>query len=193
MGVRALGIIQNNNLNGDIGGYLERIRNRIFSMGAFGFEPWHATGRVFRSQSSADNTITAITFSDSPDSVILIHGSEVIAGDQSLIHIFAMLEYAAANTTLRIEGNVARIGDFTIRFGAAVYKDNQIGIFLDIEYLPVTNMSSNYQMLFEDVIKMMDINVAFLFCPEVKPDCDYNFHNLGVQYTKMLLKNDIRL
>lgn len=189
MGIRAVGFLKPGDYGDDASKYLNKFREYLFQLGAFGFETW--TCKIFSKKQDA-NLTRLIQFNDTPDQNILISNILTLVGDANFPSVLSDIGLAFDKKTLifKIDGSMAQLGDFKVRYGIAIAKEKQVGILFDIEYLPVTKLSVNPELIFSSVCKTMDLQIK-LYTPQSSPTEEYSFTCLGQDYLKVLLDNEI--
>lgn len=189
MGIRAVGFLKPSEYGDDASKYLNKFREHLFQLGAFGFETW--TCKIYSRKAQTDSILRLISFNDTPDQNILITKSTTLVGDANFQSVLKDIGLPFDKTLIfKIDGSMAQLGDFKVRYGVSIVKEKQVGILFDIEYLPVTKLSVNSDLIFSSVCKTMDLQ-AKLYTPQNSESNEYNFSCLGQNYIRILLDNDI--
>ena len=188
MGLRALGFLPFKTPEDQIQ-LRENLKQALTVRGAFGFEPWTCTVLSLapaKDRSGERGEVKLITLSDS-NYVIAIHGDILITADLSadqLRQTFGLVPGRVPNHV--IQGQMAQLGDFKIRYGTIMIKEKAKGIIFDIEYLPVQLLSADFTQLFSSVVKMLTDQEVKLYTPPVMPGETYSFTSLGSDYMKVI-------
>jgi hypothetical protein len=184
-GIRAVGYISNRDLNNDQPGYINRLKDDLLRLGAFGFENWWCRVYPFAPKEGGTD-IRFVTFSDT-DVTVTVRGEGFLVTDKAFEEM--LRELAGSNhkpIQFKVDGMVAQLGDFKVRYGAISWKDRQSGVLLDIEYMPVQILSVDFSLLFKSVIRLMtNVNVK-LFPQAAESRMEFDFVNLGGQYVQLM-------
>mgnify|MGYP001090870403 CR=1 FL=1 len=191
MGIRAVGFLKAKDMKTDVNTFLNNFREGLFSLGSFGFDNWRCRIDKFVSNNPnnsnnnsglIDAIVKLITFSDTNE-VIVENSNEILISDSSFTGFLHNVGLSKKIQICRIEGSMAQLGDFKVRYGA-VYNQSFTGILFDIEYLPVNLLTSNFKPLFDSVISMMSESNQTpieLLLPE-EPNVEFSFKHLGQLY-----------
>ena len=195
MGIRALGFLKNS--DDEHNSFLQTFRENLFKLGAFGFETWLAKIYSYRKDKSPDSAVRLLFFNDTPDQNILISRDSIIVGDSHFPNLLKNigLVFDKKSYVFRVEGYMAQLGDFKVRYGTATARiqntEKTIGILLDIEYLPVSKLSVDFDLIFKSVCEMMNLPKIDLITPNPDPEQEFSFTILGQNYMKLIQDNDI--
>jgi hypothetical protein len=189
MGIRALGYFLSSDLATDPTGLMDQFRQALFRLGAFGFENWYCS--VFPmcdSSRQKEADIRVICFIDSPEMIVSRNGL-CLVGDSNFFNLMQDLGFQRRPETFRIEGYMAQLGDFKIRYGIATSKDRTdktCGVLLDLEYLPVQLLNADFSALFSSIYKMISKDPLRYEFPQKEPGQEYDTLHLGQQYAKVI-------
>jgi hypothetical protein len=178
-GIRAVGYIPHKELNNDQPGYINHLKDDLLHLGAFGFETWFC--RVF-----PFSEVKFIAFSDT-DMTITARGEGCLVTDKAFEEM--LRELIGSNhkpVEFKVDGMVAQLGDFKVRYGSISWKDRHAGVLLDIEYMPIQSLSVDFPLLFRSVLKLMtSVNVK-LFPLVSGGRTEFDFMHLGAQYMELM-------
>jgi hypothetical protein len=97
-----------------------------------------------------DPSIHAMTFMNSTETIAFNKGVFFV-GDGHFCNLMQDLGFQKRQETFRIVGPMARLGDFSVRYGIAISKehaDKVCGLGLDVASLPIELFSADYSRLF---------------------------------------------
>lgn len=190
MGIRAIGFLSIKDMKTDISTFLNKFREGLFTLGSFGFDTWRCQMEKYMtnnsnsiSSGSVDPEVKLIKFSDTNE-VIIGYSNGILISDKSFNGFLHDVGLSKKMQICRIEGSMAQLGDFKIRYGA-VYIQAQVGILFDIEYLPVNLLTADFRPLFDSVMNMMtESNQAQieLILPFEEQNVEFSFKHLGELY-----------
>lgn len=197
MGIRAICFLPSRNMNDDnildISQYLSTFREGLFKLGAFGFDKWVCSFEriVGNTQNAADSSeINIIYFNDANEVIVGFNDNQILIGDSSFPSIFPELGMNKKMPIFRVDGDMAQLGDFKIRYGTMYNpskekQEKQYGILFDIEYLPVHKLNTDYKPLFDSVLALLtektDHHPPQLFLAP-KAQEEFTFQHLGYLY-----------
>lgn len=194
MGIRAIGFLSVKDMKTDISAFLIKFREGLFTLGSFGFDTWFCRMEKNVSnnsnnnnglQASTDAEVRLISFSDT-DEVIVGYSNGILISDKSFNGFLNDVGLSKKTLICRIEGAMAQLGDFKVRYGTVFCQaSTAAGILFDIEYLPVNLLTADFKPLFDSVINMMtESNQAQieLILPPEEPDAEFSFKHLGELY-----------
>ena len=188
MGIRTIGIIPpgDDGYGNDTTSFLHKLQQNLLKLGAFGFENWNAEIKYEKTDSSLS---AIISFNDVMNKIV-IHNDNILVGDSSFLPLLKDigLSLPSIPVKLNIDGKMAQLGDFKIRYGVALGKgERKVGILIDIEYLPSVLLSISYEKLFESICDLMHIKVSLLLPPVIpEPPTTFSFAHLGKLYIQLL-------
>lgn len=190
MGIRAIGFLSIKDMKTDIITFLNKFREGLFTLGSFGFDTWHCHMEKYMKNSagnsnSADPEVRIIKFSDTNE-VIVGYANGILISDKSFNGFLHDVGLSREKMPIcSIEGSMAQLGDFKVRYGAVDYSQTQAGILFDIEYLPVNLLTADFKPLFDSVISMMtessQAQIELILPPE-EPNAEFSFKHLGELY-----------
>lgn len=190
MGIRAIGFLSIKDMKTDISTFLNKFREGLFTLGSFGFDTWRCQMEKYMttnsnsiSGGSVDPEVKLIKFSDTNE-VIVGYSNGILISDKSFNGFLHDVGLSKKMQICRIEGSMAQLGDFKVRYGA-VYIQAQVGILFDIEYLPVNLLTADFRPLFDSVMNMMtESNQAQieLILPPEEQNAEFSFKHLGELY-----------
>ena len=202
MGIRALGFLKPEDYKEGPEKFLAAFRENLFKLGAFGFETWEAKIFSHKKDKNSDSAIRLLYFNDTPDQNILItHTKEILVGDSHFPSLLKNIGFAFDKKpcVFKVNGLMAQLGDFKVRYGIAQAKiqnaEKTVGILFDIEYLPVSKLSVDFNLIFSSVCEMMNLSNISLITPQPENSEDqqqeYSFMILGHDYMQLLSNNEI--
>lgn len=190
MGIRAIGFLSIKDMKTDISTFLNKFREGLFTLGSFGFDTWRCQMEKYMTNNSnsisggsVDPEVKLIKFSDTNE-VIVGYSNGILISDKSFNGFLHDVGLSKKMQICRIEGSMAQLGDFKVRYGA-VYIQAQVGILFDIEYLPVNLLTADFRPLFDSVMNMMtESNQAQieLILPPEEQNAEFSFKHLGELY-----------
>ncbi|KAK8842663.1 hypothetical protein M9Y10_025523 [Tritrichomonas musculus] len=190
MGIRAIGFLPIK----DTSTFLNKFREGLFTLGSFGFDTWICQMDKYTSNNSNNNNnnspidaeVKLITFSDTNE-VIVGYANGILISDSSINGFLHDVGLLKKMRICRIEGAMAQLGDFKVRYGT-VHSQSAVGILFDIEYLPASLLTANFKPLFDSVINMMiessQAQIELILPPE-EPNTEFTFNHLGQLYFKI--------
>ena len=188
MGIRAVGFLPNVKDNKEHNQILSKFREDLFRLGAFGFDSWRCKITSFSPNGNAQPSVDIISFSDSSDVISVYDKDKILIMDSSFQGLLKDVGLPKPSLICRVEGAMAQLGDFKVRYGTTFSKDKPTGIIFDIEYLPVVLLTDDFQPLFDSVFAMMSesnqINVKLKLPPPRKND-EYTLKDLGILYNEI--------
>lgn len=188
MGIRALGFFRIENDTSLADSFLNEFKESLSLLGAFGFEEWKMECNSFRAEKDA---FYGLSFNDAPDkNVFITPKHSVIVGDSSLKKLFKESNFMSDQKQRVhsvifkvIHGQMAQLGDFKVRYGCILFKENISGILFDIEYLPISKLSCDFTALFTSILEMMKIKDRLqLMIPKEQENSIYTYKHLGNDY-----------
>jgi hypothetical protein len=189
MGIRSVGLIAPKDIPGDPGTFMETFREDLFRLGAFGFDNWHVTicGLSRLDNDPKSKEIKLIRFTDTSD-VIAVKDDQFLIADGAFESLLTDIGLKPQANTFATDGVIAQLGDFKIRYGVMKVGPRMAGIVLDVEYLPIRLLSSDFSMVFESVAQLMT-NVPVQFdVPAPATDVEFSLFHLGKQYQNLLVR-----
>ncbi|MCO5581633.1 hypothetical protein L7F22_035522 [Adiantum nelumboides] len=117
--------------------------------------------------------ILGVLFSDCPTKYFFILRAEhmVVEADSNIQEIMEKLQTYRNRLTFMFEGYHFQLGDFNLKAGRAVLNGESIrGIFLEVEYLPVSSIEKSRMLLqefvdlWQDVLTKQSLNEKLSFC-----------------------------
>jgi len=190
MGIRALVFVKSNEYKNDPIVYLNKLKDELFRLGAFGFESWHCRVTSAKKDNSNDIVVNMFQFMDNPECNAVLSKKETIIGDSAFLKNIGSIGFTKKNLLVKIEGSMAQIGDFKVRYGITSFKDKQIGILIDLEYLPITSMSVDFKLIFNGFLSLIG-NKSDLVYTQSQNDAEYKFIHLISTYQQVFKDNEI--
>ncbi|KAI5054643.1 hypothetical protein GOP47_0029788 [Adiantum capillus-veneris] len=149
------------------GNILQEVMKSIESLNATRGSRWEAKAAQYRpilrdAAISVDcaRDILGVFFSDNPTKYFFILRAEhmVVEADSNIQEIMEKLQTYRNRLTLVFEGYHFQLGDFNLKAGRAVLNGESIrGIFLEVEYLPVSSIEKSRMLLQEFVDLWQDV------------------------------------
>lgn len=181
MGIRAIGFQTLNEIKGDPAAYINSFKEALIDKGAFGYENWRC-----RIQHATDLDVRIISFTDSPNEMIVVKDPILLVTEASFSNILRDIGLNKKTNPYKIEGGMIQLGDFKIRYGIATAKEKPYGVLFDIEYLPTILLSVDYTALFASVCNIMKLTIN-LSVPAVEGSgAKYSYTHLGQHYLKII-------
>lgn len=187
MGIRGISFINFKENNNQITSFLNQFRENIFQLGGFGFDNWHLQVTNITSPKS-EKSIRLITFSDTND-IISINENVIVAADSTFLDVLNDLGYSREQYLYKIEGALAYLGDFVVRYGTFYDKDKQIGVVIEVEYLPIVYITSEFQYLFNSFMKLLTQENLKYYYPTEENGKEFSLKSIGKIYSVFF--NDI--
>ena len=129
-------------------------------------------------------------FMDNPECNAVLSKKETIIGDSAFLKNIGSIGFTKKNLLVKIEGSMAQIGDFKVRYGITSFKDKQIGILIDLEYLPITSMGVDFKLIFNGFLSLIG-NKSDLVYTQSQNDAEYKFIHLISTYQQVFKDNEI--
>ncbi|OHT13904.1 hypothetical protein TRFO_15781 [Tritrichomonas foetus] len=188
MGIRAIGFLKHKDLKLDINTFLNKFREGLFRLGAFGFDSWRCKmENISNNNNNSEAEVKLITFGDSSE-VIAGYHDKILIADSSFYGILRDVGLTKKTQICRIEGAMAQLGDFKVRYGTVLTKDSKpSAILFDIEYLPASLLTADFKALFDSVLSMMtesnQVKIDLLLPPiQENEKVEFSFKDLGELY-----------
>jgi hypothetical protein len=190
MSIRSLGLIAAKDIPGDPGTFMNQFREDLFRLGAFGFDNWRVLiSTLSRAEADAKprdvKEIRLIRFTDTSD-VIAVKDDNFLIADGAFESLLTDIGLKVQPNPPAIDGIIAQLGDFKIRYGLMKLGARMAGIVLDVEYLPVRLLSADFSMLFNSVAKLMTSAPVYFSVPAPAGDTEFSLFHLGKQYQDLL-------
>jgi hypothetical protein len=188
-GIRSVGLISGKDIPGDPGTFMEQFREDLFRLGAFGFDNWHVTiCSLSRPEPELKlKEIKLIRFTDTSD-VIAVKDDQYLIADGAFESVLTDIGLKLQANTAVIDGIIAQLGDFKIRYGLMKLGPKMAGIILDVEYLPVRLLSADFSLLFDSVAQLMTTVPVQFDIPSPAPGSEFSLFHLGKQYQNLFTR-----
>lgn len=180
MGIRGICFLNLKENNSEITSFLNQLRENIFQLGGYGFDNWLLHVKNISSPKT-EKSLRLISFSDTND-LISINGNVIVTSDGSFLDLLKDLGFSREQYPFKIEGELAYLEDFAVRYGTLYDKEKQLGVVIDVEYLPITYYSEEFHDLFNSFVNLLTQENMTFYYPVEEKDSEYSLKSLGKIY-----------
>ena len=195
MGIRGLGFKKIEDNKNDYHIFLNKIKEDLFKLGAFGFENWNCEIKSMKKETTnSSDSLFVIHFSDTPEEKIAILKSDLFVGDHRFPNILKTLGFSKISIPYIIKGYIAQLGDFKVRYGPVYLNNNKIiGILFDLEYLPIIDLINDSDLILNSFFKLLKIDINLIFPQKNDQINKFDLTKLGECYLKLFEISDFKI